>query len=146
MDQIVIDMVNKVFDAGQAYVAFSRVKTLQGLFIKNFKPANIRVNADVSEMKRLSTQGLPIEPLPNVFSLPKDNWMKIGHLNIHSYLGKLEEIIIDQIMKQTDTICFTETFLRPDPYIDPHLPLQSECLVFTLDRLQASINNVAKVE
>ena len=47
MDQIVVDMVDKVFEAGQAYVAFSRVKTLEGLFIKNFKPRNIRVNADV---------------------------------------------------------------------------------------------------
>ena len=40
-------------------------------------------------------------------------------------------------------MCFTETFLRPDQRID-HLPLQSECLVFRLDRLQASINDVAK--
>ena len=52
MDQIVVDMVNKIFDAGQAYITFSRVKILVGLFIKNFKPANIRVNADVvNEMK-----------------------------------------------------------------------------------------------
>ena len=99
-------MVGEVFDAGQACVAFSRAKTLNGLFIKNFKPANIRINADVvSQMKRLSTQGLPSEAVPNVISLPKDNWMKIGHLSIHSYLGKLEDIIIDQAMKQDKTSC-----------------------------------------
>ena len=47
MDQIVVDMVDKEFGAYQAYVAFSLVKTLGGLFIKNFRSANIRVNADV---------------------------------------------------------------------------------------------------
>ena len=42
MDQIMIDMADKAFDTGQAYVAFSGVKTLEGLYIKKFKPANIR--------------------------------------------------------------------------------------------------------
>ena len=73
MDQIV-DMVDKVSDAGQAYVAFSYVKTLEGLSIKNFKPANIRVNADV---KRLFTQSLPSEPVPKVVILPRDNRINI---------------------------------------------------------------------
>ena len=56
MDQIV-DIKEVKFDAGQAYVAFSRAKILQSLFIKNFKHENIKVSESiVSEMKRLSTQ------------------------------------------------------------------------------------------
>ena len=65
MEQIVIDMKNTKFDAGQAYVAFSRVKNLEGLFIKNFKPTNIKASSSiVSEMERSSTQSLPTEPVP----------------------------------------------------------------------------------
>ena len=87
MDQIVVDMGNVAFDAGQTYVAFSRVKTLQGLFIKNFNPTNNKICPDVDhEMKRLSTLCVPCQPMPTVVSLPKSSWTKIGHLNafIHS--------------------------------------------------------------
>ena len=82
---------------------FSRVKMLEVLFIKNFKPANIKVNADVErEIKKLSTQNLPSEPVPKVISLPRNNWIKIGHLNVHSYLAKQEDLIRDEAMRQAN--------------------------------------------
>ena len=146
MDQIVVDMKDATFDAGQAYVAFSRVKTLEGLFLKNFKPANIRVNADVvTEMERLSTQSLPGKLVPKVLSLPRDSWMKVGHLNVHSYLAKQEDIIRDQAMLQANVMCFSETFLSPHQHIEhDYLPMQGECMVSRLDRLQTNSEDLAK--
>ena len=121
------------------------VKTLEGLFIKNFKHANIKVDSDVqSEMKR-STQSLPSEPIPNVITLPRDCWIKIAHLNVHSYLAKHEDIITDESMKQANIMCFTETFLRPQQQLmNNKLPIQEECMVFRLDRMHLNSEDLTK--
>ena len=53
LDEIVVNMKRGRFNHGQAYVAFSRVKTLQGLHIVNFDPKAIRKSDDVAmEMNR----------------------------------------------------------------------------------------------
>ena len=55
MDKIVVSMKEGNFMAGQAYVAFSRVKKLQGLYLVGFTSKSIRVNdAAICEMERLS--------------------------------------------------------------------------------------------
>lgn len=118
LEQIVVDMKGNVFNAGQAYVAFSHVKSVEGLFIKNFNPASIKVStAFIAEMERLSNRYLPSEPLPQVVTLPTREWVKIGHLNVHSYMAKQEDILKDQPMSHADIMCFTETFLKPHQHI-----------------------------
>ena len=76
---------------------------------------------------KLSNQSLPSEPIPKVLSLPGSNWMKIGHLNVHSYLAKWEDIVADQAMRQTNIMCFTETFLKPT--LSVTLPMQTNCQI-----------------
>ena len=64
LDEIVVDMEGgNRFSPGQAYVAFSRVKTLQGLHLFNFNPSAIKSSEKVcEEMDRLSSKVIPCTP------------------------------------------------------------------------------------
>ncbi len=48
LDKLVVDC-SRIFERGQAYVAMSRVKTLDGLFIKNFEPQKVLVDSRVAD-------------------------------------------------------------------------------------------------
>lgn len=46
LDTVRINL-NRIFEAGQAYVALSRARTLEGLYLKNFKPKKIFANKEI---------------------------------------------------------------------------------------------------
>ncbi len=48
LDKLVVDCA-RIFERGQAYVAMSRVKTLDGLYIKNFEPEKVMVDSRVAK-------------------------------------------------------------------------------------------------
>ena len=67
VDQIVVDM-SKFFASGQAYVALSRVKTLDGLQIINYKRSAIMTDQKVhEEMDRLRALAIQV-PEPAVLT------------------------------------------------------------------------------
>ena len=49
LDLALIDIGTSTFECGQAYVALSRVKSLESLYIWNFEPSEIRANKKVVE-------------------------------------------------------------------------------------------------
>lgn len=53
LDSVLCDL-SKVFTEGQAYVAISRVKSLEGLYIKGFKPSCLSTNKQVIDFYKRS--------------------------------------------------------------------------------------------
>ncbi len=110
LDEIVVDMKGGRFSAGQAYVAFSRVKKLEGLRILNFNEKVIKASDDVkNEIVRLNKKVM--SPLP-VYTCP-DDYITIALLNIRSLLPKLLDIEGDDSLVSACIFCFTETWLPP---------------------------------
>ena len=110
LDKIVVDMKGNRFNPGQAYVALSRVKKLEGLHIINFNGKVIKASQDVKdEMERLNNNLL--SPLP-MFTCP-DNYISIALLNVRSLVAKLPDIQCDHSLTSAGILCFTETWLTP---------------------------------
>jgi len=53
LDCAEIDVGNNIFESGQTYVALSRVKSLEGLYLTSFNPARIRIHKKVKEFYSL---------------------------------------------------------------------------------------------
>ncbi|KAJ8333994.1 hypothetical protein SKAU_G00413130 [Synaphobranchus kaupii] len=113
LDTIVVSMQRqRRFMPGQAYVALSRVKSLQSLFLLGFNPDAIRVNpAVLQEMERLNTLPVQTENLPET-QMPITSALTISLLNVRSYMEHLVDLNFDDEFRKSDVFCFVETFLR----------------------------------
>ena len=110
VDKIVVDL-SKIFAAGQAYVALSRVTSLEGLQILNYNSAAIKKD------KRVDTEMLRLQQRPITFvspiipTLPEQDFIKISHLNVRGYLDHINNLKTDDVISSADVICLTETHL-----------------------------------
>lgn len=53
LERAQIDVGETIFEYGQTYVALSRVKSLDGLYLINFNPSKIRANPKVIEFYQM---------------------------------------------------------------------------------------------
>ena len=121
MDKIVVSMEGRGnFMPGEAYVALSRVRTLQGLFLLGFNESAIRVNNAVTvEMERLRKRPLQLTTAPPV-TVGTD--VKINFLNVRSYRKHLVDLKTDETITSCVVFCFVETFLQNGQPLNPRTP------------------------
>lgn len=115
LDSIVVDMEGSSrFNSGQAYVAFSRVKTLDGLYLLGFNPLSIKASEKVKdEMSRLQNELIDANNLELVHHSPC-NETTIAFLNVRSIMAKVEDIKVDTILQNASILAFCETWLAPN--------------------------------
>jgi ATP-dependent DNA helicase PIF1 len=63
LDMAEIDVGSSVFECGQTYVALSRVRSLDGLYLKSFDPKQILVNTKVKNFNEKVLGHIPITPV-----------------------------------------------------------------------------------
>ena len=70
LDCAIVDLSAEVFSDGMAYVALSRVRSLDGLFLTAFDPQSIRVGAsslgEVNRLRKTHTPHLPLYQIPQM--------------------------------------------------------------------------------
>ena len=122
LSEIVIDMTpaKGKFKPGEAYVAFSRVRTLKKLHIINYPQSQIRVSEHVEkEMKRLRKNILPQMPSYLFHDVP--GGVKLLHINIRNYNRKIEDMKNDHMFQDTDIISLNETHLGHSDTLTPNM-------------------------
>ena len=105
LSEIVIDMTPAKgnFRPGEAYVAFSRVRTLQKLHIINCTWSQIHVSEHVEkEMKRLRKNILPQMPSYLFHDVP--GGVKLLHINIGNFNRKIEDMKNNDMFQDADII------------------------------------------
>ena len=108
------------FRPGEAYVAFSRVRTLQKLHIINYTPSQICVSAHVEkEMERLRKNILP--QMPSYLFHDVLGGVKILHINIGNFNRKIEDMKNDHMFQDADIISLNKTHLGHSDTLTPDM-------------------------
>ncbi len=107
VDKAVVSL-DKVFCPGQAYVALSRVRTLDGLIINDFKESAIYCNEKIDSamkiMLRLNLENHSVMKTPDRFTLALHN--------VQSLRAHVQDIQVHGQLMNADCICLTETWLK----------------------------------
>uniref|UniRef100_UPI00358E7FB6 uncharacterized protein n=1 Tax=Myxine glutinosa TaxID=7769 RepID=UPI00358E7FB6 len=103
--------LEKIFTAGQAYVALSRVTSMEGLTIQNFKQSAIYCNENVAA----AMDSMPsfITPTHTDSTHGKIGCKIILH-NIQGLKSHINDIRSDRRFLECNFICLTETWLSND--------------------------------
>ncbi|XP_069109785.1 ATP-dependent DNA helicase PIF1-like [Argopecten irradians] len=109
LNNIVVSFDNR-FNHGQAYVALSRSRTLNGLYILNFDDKKITANSSViKEMERMRKECVVKLDCPEL--VKGENDLTVALLNVRSLIKHDDDVACSLVTSKTDILILTETWL-----------------------------------
>ena len=125
LDAIIVSF-ERHYECGQAYVALSRAKTLDRLYISQFDEKKLKCSTKVKlEMEHLRTERK--FPLYYEFLITWQNELIISVLNTRSYIRHREDLLHDPVFKRSDLIVLSETWLDKRHLSDDIVPETHTC-------------------
>ncbi|TKS65922.1 ATP-dependent DNA helicase PIF1 [Collichthys lucidus] len=109
--------LKKIFAPGQAYVALSRLKSLGGLQIEDFKQSAIYCDNKIT----LAMESMPAFKLVKTLSCDVNPVCTIALHNVQSLKAHILDIEAHKALMKADCICLTETWLDVNPKEEPQL-------------------------
>lgn len=107
VDKAVVSL-DKIFTSGQAYVALSRVRTLDGLIIQNFKESaiycNDQIDSVIKNMAKFPLESYTFTKTPGIF--------QIALHNVQSLQAHIADVRAHKQLMNAHCICLTETWLK----------------------------------
>ena len=98
----------RCFNYGQMYVVFSRVTSLNALFlIDDYLRSAIRADRKAAGEYEILRQEYSVEPIED-YDLVSDSTLTITLLNTRSLRKHTIDIVHDNILMDTDVICLTK--------------------------------------
>ena len=131
LDQVVVDLTSKRREPHSHYVALSRVKTLDGLFILNLNPEKIHVSENVKrEMAELRSARQTELSLHRPY-LESDTCYHIGFLNVRSLHKHVECVRKDHFIMACDVNLFCETCTSSSDASDYYHLADFNCVLYS---------------
>ena len=144
LDKIVVNMAGAggMWQCGQAYVAFSRVKKLTGLHIVNYDRTKIKPDPKVQEcLEEMRQNRIPVEPPP--LTNRREGGLLLTHQNVDDCKKNSCDIDCQRELIDGDIVCMTETKLKSDSPWPLTSITKTDMEVFRSERSQMAGGGIA---
>ena len=137
VDKILVSF-SKRFNHGQAYVALSRAKSINGLYLQHFNPNKIKASLPVTKHMRDLKETK--QAISFYSQLDKDRLISV--LNVRSLPCHHHDVLQDPTYNKSDVVVLTETWLAQSQDTSEFMPLTS-VMCLRCDKMETTSQRTA---